>query len=64
MPRTVPAADGSQDGAYRRVLRSTGFGEHPDITGTLHPQVKQSTKPRNCQVTNKCTMAQIEESEK
>lgn len=64
MPRAVPAADGAQEGAHRRGLRSTGFGELADITRTLHPQVKQSTKPRNCQVTNKCTMAQIEESEK
>lgn len=62
--RAVPAADGAQEGSPRRVLRSTRFGEHTDIRITLHSQVRQSTKPRSCQVTNKCTMAQIEESEK
>lgn len=64
MPREVPADDDAQECDHRMVLRSTGFGEHPDITRTLHPQVKRSTKPTNCQATNKCTMAQIEESEK
>lgn len=63
MPTGVPAAGAAQEGAHMRVPSSMGvWRTHPNITRTLHPQVKHRIKTRNHQVTNNSTVAPLEES--